>query len=100
MSANDIPCRVSAELRQYQRKLDEQFEKAAERKFDPMDDALMTDLFGKTMAQPLANLLLALEGVELTEQSFGVDKEKAFDFLRHRLAALKDACLKVYEEDQ
>jgi hypothetical protein len=95
MSANEgIPCRVSADLRQYQAKLDKQ----DERRFDPWDDALMDELFGARLAGPLSALLIALEQIEKTEQSFGPDKAKAFDFIRPYIAALKDGCQKEFEQ--
>jgi hypothetical protein len=88
-----IPCRVSAELREHQRKLD----KADARTFDPWDSALMQDLFGR-LAEPMALFLIAFEQIEKTEQSFGPDKSRAFDFIRPRLTALKDACLEEFRQ--
>lgn len=99
MGTNDVPCRVTADLRKYEREQDEAMDRAAEQRFDPWDDALMRDLFGETLAQPMADFLIAWRQVETTEQSFGADRAKAFDFLRPHLASLKDACLKVYEEE-
>ena len=98
MGNADIPCRVSAETRAHleQQAQNDQFV----RKFDAMDEAMMQDLFGKTMAVPLASFLIAWEQVENTESSFGADRDKVFDFLRPHLAALKDACVKTFEEDQ
>jgi hypothetical protein len=94
MSANDIPCRVTADLNRHLR-LQEQ---ADQRKFDPMDGALMHDLFGKRLAVPIASLLIAWEQVQDTEQSFGADRDKVFDFLRPHLAALKDACEEEFRQ--
>jgi hypothetical protein len=95
MSANEgIPCRVSADLRQYQAKLDKQ----DERRFDPWDDALMDELFGRPSRRPAIRPLIALEQIEKTEQSFGPDKAKAFDFIRPHLTALKDACLAEFAQ--
>lgn len=93
-----VPDRVVVETNAHleQQAQNEQF--AAE--FDPWCDDLMRDLFGKTLAEPLSNFLIAWAQVEKTEQSFGADKEKSFDFLRPHLANLKTACLKVFEEDQ
>lgn len=89
-----IPCRVTAELNQHLNAL----EKREEIRFDPWDDGLFQDLFGPVMAPYLASLLIALEQVERTELSFGADKEKAFDFLRPHLQALKDACLETFRQ--
>jgi hypothetical protein len=66
--------------------------------FDPWDSALMQDLFGKRLAEPMAQFLIALEQIEKTEQSFGPDKAKAFDFIRPYIAALKDGCQKEFEQ--
>jgi hypothetical protein len=95
VSANEgIPCRVSADLRQYQAKLDKQDEK----RFDPWDESLMNEMFGPRLAVPLASLLIAVEQIENTERSFGSDHDKVFDFLRPHLAALKDACLAEFAQ--
>lgn len=88
-----VPCRVSAELQRHLASL----EKSEPRRFDPWDDQLCLDLFGKHLAGPIASLLIALEQVERTEASFGADKEKAFDFLKPYLFALKDACHSQFE---
>jgi hypothetical protein len=64
--------------------------------FDPWDSALMRDLFGN-LGEPLALFLIAYEQIEKTEKSFGPDKSKAYDFIRPRLADLKDACLKEFD---
>ncbi len=92
---SDIPCRVSIETRDHletQAQLDQYT-----RKFDPWDEDLMIDICGAKLAGPMATLLLALEQVEKTQESFGVDADKTVSFLVPKIAALRDACIAEME---
>lgn len=88
-----IPCRVTAELNQHLRLQ----EKAEARKFDVWDDGLMRDLFGN-LAPSLQDLLLRLEQIEKTDQSFGADVVKSYKFLLPALYKLREACKARFEE--
>lgn len=87
-----IPDRVTAELNQHLRLQ----EKAEARKFDPWDDGLFKDLFGN-LAPSLQDLLLRLEQIEKTDQSFGADKQKSFDFILPALYRLREACKEEFD---
>lgn len=89
-----IPCRVSADLAKYLRET----EAAQERAFDPWDDSLMADICGKWLQLPIQSLLFTLIQIRRAEQSFGLEKEKAFDALRPSLESLEDACKAAFND--
>jgi hypothetical protein len=90
-----IPCRVSADLRKHLR--EQEHKEQFAREFDPADPDLMADLFG-SLSEPLSNLLMRLEAVEKTDQSFGADKALAFNFLLPALYKLREACKERFNE--
>lgn len=93
MSANDIPCRVTAELNQHLRMV----EKTEARAFDHWDENLMKDLCGN-FAPAMQELLIKLEQIDKTQQSFGADKERSYDFILPTLYKLRDACMEAYRQ--
>ena len=66
--------------------------------FDPWDDALMHDLCGKRLGPVVANLLIALDQIDMTKDSFGVDAERAVKFLHPLLVDLKKAVIEDWAD--
>lgn len=95
MSANDIPCRVSAETIAHLEKQaqNDQFIQT----LDPWNEDLMIEICGGRFAPAMAELLIKLEQIDKTNGSFGADKEKACDFLLPTLYKLRDACVAEME---
>jgi hypothetical protein len=57
----------------------------------------MLEICGGRFAEPMAELLIKLDQIEKTIQSFGADKEKALDFILPTLFKLRDACVAELE---
>lgn len=71
------------------------------RGFDETDDGIMHDICeGPTLAEPVQSLLITLSQIYLYENSYGLDKAKAFDAILPDLKKLRQACKKLWEEKQ
>lgn len=71
------------------------------KEFDEHDDDLMHDVCGgPRLAEPIQNLLLSLSQFRKTEDSFGVNAERAMSILIPQLKALRAACKKEWEDSQ
>lgn len=67
--------------------------------FDETDDDLMHDLLGnERLAAPVQALLITLSQIDLFENSFGLDKAKAFDAILPDLIKLRAACKEEWED--
>lgn len=64
-----------------------------EPKFNHEDDALMHDILGSDLAEPVQSLLATLRLYELTKDSFGADERKVIEALIPKLQALRAACI-------
>ena len=71
----------------------------ANEQFDPWDDALMHDLFGKRLAGPMADLLQAIDQFDKTKDSFGADAERAIAFLVPKIRKLREAAIDKMRDD-
>lgn len=67
--------------------------------FDPFDDDLMHDLFGKRMAGPIGDLLQLYRAVMLTKGSFGMDDKRFADLVVPMLKSLHEEAKEVFRED-
>lgn len=91
MSANDVPCRVSADLASFERQQREDAMDAVS--FDEyQDDHVIAVIGNNRLAKPIQALLTTLHQIEQTQRSFGVDHAKAFDALLPCLKELRDSC--------
>lgn len=95
MNSNDIPCRVSADLARHKRSLRD----ATQPTFDVHDDALMHDVMGNDrLAKPAQDLLIALEQIDMTKDSFGLNAELTVKFLVPKIEALRQACIDEWRD--
>lgn len=97
MSGDDVPCRVTADLRRYEREQDR-----LASQFDEHDDAVMHDVLGNDrLAKPVQALLISLREIETVHGSFGADclnKAKLLDALLPELRALRQACIDEFRD--
>jgi hypothetical protein len=68
-----------------------------EKTFDIYDDDLMSDLCGK-LGPSIQALLLAERQIHITEESFGLDSQKAVQMLKPLLADLRAAVKREFDE--
>lgn len=69
--------------------------------FDETDDGIIHDVCeGPVLAEPVYNLLQTLRHIHLYENSFGLDKAKAFDAILPDLKKLRAACKQIWEDSQ
>ena len=90
-----VPCRAANDLRAHMTDL----ANAEQSTFDPWDDALMHDLFGKRLAEPMADLLQAIDQFDMTKDSFGADAERAIAFLVPKIRKLREAAIDKMRDD-
>lgn len=68
--------------------------------FDETDDDLMESVCeGPTLARPVQALLITLSQIHLYENSFGLDKAKAYDAILPDLVKLLEACKKIWRDE-
>ena len=90
VSGNDIPCRVSADLRAYMSAQDEARLTGPE--FNAWEDEHIEAVFCERMRKSAQELLIIAERLEMTQGSFGANPEKLGDGIAPLLIAfLKDA---------
>jgi hypothetical protein len=68
-----------------------------EKSFDEYDDDLMADLCGK-LGPSIQALLLAERQIHITEESFGLDSQKAVEMLKPLLANLRLAVRREFDD--
>ena len=89
----EVPCRVSADLRAKQLREDQY----AKDEFNPWRDEHVGAVVPQVeLSRPLQSLLIALERIETTDRSFGVDKSKAYDSLINPLKDMRDAFIVLF----
>lgn len=97
MSANDIPCRVSADIRKYHSDLNH----AEPVAFNEYDDVMMRDIVGDHLRKPIQDLLITQSQIRAIRGSFGddsVNKEKLLESIFAELDALREACIDAYKD--
>jgi hypothetical protein len=95
MSRNEgVPCRVTADLRRYEREQ----ERAERKPFDIEDDDLMHDVCGSDRwKNVIVPLLKSLESIEAA-QMFKVNDARALERLIPELKALRGVCIDAYND--
>jgi hypothetical protein len=66
--------------------------------FDPWDNALMHDICGKRQAKPIADLLILLSQLDMTDKSFGVSPNRFLEMAAPMLRELRAACVDDWKD--
>lgn len=97
---NDVPCRVSADLRKYMREQDQYVPV----EFDWTDELHMKAVLGDRPAliRAISGLLTSYHHIDLAERGFpeGLDKDKALQWLMPDLLRLREACAILFAEER
>lgn len=65
--------------------------------FNPWDDAMMHDILGnERLAKPVQSLLITLSQINTTDDSFGVNAERALAMIIPDLKKLREACIEEW----
>ena len=86
-------CRVSADTRRYLEAQNDQYREEFNPHLDEHVEAVVPQV---ELSRPLQSLLIALEQIETTDRSFGVDKSKAYDSLINPLKDMRDAFIVLF----
>jgi hypothetical protein len=87
---DDVPCRVSADLRLYQ---SEQNKLGEQPEFDEHDEDMLHDIVGNArLAKPVQALLLLLAQFKAYKRTFGVDNDRFAQMVLPELELLRKAC--------
>lgn len=91
---DNIPCRVTSDLARHEADLRD----APQPQFDLHDEAMFHDLVGKRMASPVQDLLLTLQAIETTRDSFGVDAKRLYDQILPELKRLRQGLYDAWQD--
>ena len=100
-SITDAPCRVSAELRKYQREQDQYVPE----EFDWCNESHMKAIFGDhpALIKAISGLLESYHAIDHTERAYGkeyLDWDKAKQWLTTDLLRLREACGVLFVEER
>jgi hypothetical protein len=88
MNPFDVPCRVSADLREKQRLEDA----ASNESFDYYEDDHMKQILPERLRQPIQDLLSTANQIRMADAIGGLNKEKALEWLRQDVLKVLEGC--------
>jgi hypothetical protein len=88
MNPFDVPCRVSADLREKQRLEDA----ASNESFDYYEDDHMKQILPERLRQPIQDLLSTANQISMADAIGGLNKEKALEWLRQDVLKVLEGC--------
>jgi hypothetical protein len=84
----DVPCRVSADLREKQRLEDS----ASNESFDYYEDDHMKQILPERLREPIQQLLSTANQISMADAIGGLNKEKALEWLRQDVLKVLEGC--------
>jgi hypothetical protein len=84
----DVPCRVSADLREKQRLEDS----ASNESFDYYEDEHLKQILPERLRKPIQDLLSTANQISMADAMGGLNKEKALEWLRRDALAILEGC--------
>jgi hypothetical protein len=88
MNPFDVPCRVSADIREKQRLEDS----ASNESFDYYEDDHMKQILPERLRQPIQDLLSTANQISMADAIGGLNAEKALEWLRRDALAILEGC--------